>query len=428
AGSKVMGMWKDLDTSSRRLALDRLCTTKTGAHAVVAALHSKILKADDMDASALDRLQTVLGPKDSELASIMSELSALFRPALRLDGGKDNYVETGLTLDGPFTVETWVRLDPDIGNEDGILGSPGQLDMNFFKSQFRVWVGGETHDAIIAKRKMAPDNWTHVAVTRDARGMFRIYFDGELDQDVSKPAPQKFENVRVGWAQPVKGMQGMLSEFRIWNSVRTPEEIRNNFDRVVPDDEVQSAGLIYHGSGDHWGKLHGKARVAKSSDLPPLLTAGEARKLDEKFAKYRTLAQKSGGDPTKGKMVAGICLGCHLIQGQGGNLAPNISGAGTMGLEALLRNIITPNAAMEAGYRIYRVELKSGDIVDAFFVNEDKDAVVVRLPGVPDRRIPKSEIRNTKYIRRSLMPEGILDALQPEMVTDLFAYLMSLKG
>lgn len=427
AGVRVLALWKDLDSPSRRLALNRLTTTKPGAHAVVAALKSKTLKADDLDAAALDRLQAVLGPKDPELAGVMNELSALFRPVLRLDGGKDSYAETGLTLDGPFTVETWVRLDPGIGNEDGILGSPGQLDMNFFAGQFRVWVGGTTHDAIVAKKKMAPDNWTHIAVTRDAKGRFRIYIDGELDQDVSKLAPQKFENVRVGWAQPVKGMQGMLSEFRIWNRVRSPEEIRNHFDRGV-DRDAKGDGLAYHGTGEQWGRLHGKARITKTSDLPPLLSPEEAKKLDEKFAKYRTLALKPGGDPAKGKLLAALCMGCHLIQGQGGNLAPNISGAGTMGVEGLLRNILTPNAAMEAGYRTFRVELNSGDIVDAFFVNEDKDAVIVRLPGVPDRRIPRAEVRSTKYIRRSLMPEGILDALQPEMVTDLFTYLMSLKG
>jgi putative heme-binding domain-containing protein len=82
---------------------------------------------------------------------------------------------------------------------------------------------------------------------------------------------------------------------------------------------------------------------------------------------------------------------------------------------------------MEAGYRIYRVELKNGDLVDAFFVSEDKDAVVVRMPGAPDRRITHSEIRSAKYLRRSLMPEGLLDVLPPEQVSDLFAYLMSLK-
>ena len=98
-----------------------------------------------------------------------------------------------------------------------------------------------------------------------------------------------------------------------------------------------------------------------------------------------------------------------------------------MGLEGVLRNIMTPNAAMEAGYRIFRVEMKSGDIVEAFFVSEDKGAVVIRQPGLQDRRIPKKEIRATRYIRRSLMPEGLLDAFNDEQVTDLMTYLMTLK-
>jgi putative heme-binding domain-containing protein len=98
-----------------------------------------------------------------------------------------------------------------------------------------------------------------------------------------------------------------------------------------------------------------------------------------------------------------------------------------MGLEALLRNIITPNAAMEAGYRIFRVELKSGDVIDAFFVSEDKNAVVIRMPGADERRIAKNEIRKSAFLRRSLMPEGMLDGMPDRDVSDLFAYLLSLK-
>ena len=45
-----------------------------------------------------------------------------------------------------------------------------------------------------------------------------------------------------------------------------------------------------------------------------------------------------------------------------------------------------------------------------------------------DRRLPKADIRSTKFIRRSLMPEGLLDALQDKQVADLLAYLMTLKG
>jgi putative heme-binding domain-containing protein len=99
-----------------------------------------------------------------------------------------------------------------------------------------------------------------------------------------------------------------------------------------------------------------------------------------------------------------------------------------MGLEAVLRNILTPNAAMEPGYRIYRVEMRNGDLIDAFFVSEDKDAVVIRQAGLPDRRVTKADIRSTRFIRRSLMPEGLLDGLQDSQVADLLAFLMTLKG
>ena len=145
-----------------------------------------------------------------------------------------------------------------------------------------------------------------------------------------------------------------------------------------------------------------------------------------KFSKYRALAEKPG-DPARGRATAALCQVCHLMGPAGGNIGPNLSGVGAMGTEAILRNILTPNAAMENGYRIYRVELKNGDLVEAFFVSEDKDAVIVRLPGAADRRIAKTEIARTQYLRRSLMPDGLLDALPPEQVSDLFAFLKTLK-
>jgi putative heme-binding domain-containing protein len=165
----------------------------------------------------------------------------------------------------------------------------------------------------------------------------------------------------------------------------------------------------------------------KTTDTPPLLTPEQATALDTKFHRYATLAAKPG-DPAKGKFMSALCLACHQIGSTGGQIGPNLSGVGAMGSEAILRNILTPNAAMEPGYRIFRVELTSGDLVDAFFVSEDTTAYVIRQPGATDRRIPKAEVRRTSYIRRSLMPEGLLDALSEEQVTDLMAYLMSLKG
>jgi putative heme-binding domain-containing protein len=163
-----------------------------------------------------------------------------------------------------------------------------------------------------------------------------------------------------------------------------------------------------------------------TGDCPPSLTGDEAAMLDGNHSKYRTLAGKPG-DSEKGKMLAVVCHACHLMGTTGGNIGPNLSGVGAMGIEAILRNIIQPNAAMENAYRIYRIELKSGDLVDALFVSEDNTAVVVRMPGSDDLRIPKVGISSAKYLRRFLMPKGLLDSMTPGQVSDLFAYLETLK-
>ncbi|MDB6153273.1 MAG: hypothetical protein JWL90_1726, partial [Chthoniobacteraceae bacterium] len=57
----------------------------------------------------------------------------------------------------------------------------------------------------------------------------------------------------------------------------------------------------------------------------------------------------------------------------------------------------------------------------------DKNALLIRIPGADERRIGKNEIRKSAYLRRSLMPEGILEGMPAQDVSDLFAYLLSLK-
>ena len=443
AGELILQLWAHLDARQRRAALDRLVATKPGASAVVAAVKAGTIARNELDGSSVDKLQAVLGD-DAALTSLLQELSALFRPVLALDGSEAAWTQTNITLDGACTIEAWVRLDPEkrkIGNVDGILGAPGQLDLNFFGEKPRVYAFPPLGDVAVAKKPVMPGLWTHVAFTRDAVGIWKIYIDGELDVTGTKPAPGKIENARISWTSANGGTRGALGELRLWNRERTAAEIRATCDRSLtawnPDpnlkgdvgkDTPQPAnyGLVFASSGGDWGKLQAGARVIKTSDYPPILTADEAATLDAKYAKNRTLAEKSG-DPARGKIVAALCQACHLMGPIGGNIGPNLSGVGAMGTEGILRNVLQPNAAMENGYRIYRMEMKNGDLVDALYVSEDKDAVVIRLPGSEDRRVPKKDIREAKYLRRSLMPEGLLDTMTDGQISDLFAYLRTLK-
>lgn len=426
APAQVLALYPKLTLPQRQTALDRLSTSKPGAAALVAALDAKTIPATDLDGPTLDRLQAVLGAKDPALNKLIDSLGNLFRPVLTFDGSDDAWIETDLSFDGPLTVETWVRLAPGIGNADGILGVPGKLDINFFAGNLRVHVGGTLHDVIVAKKPMMADLWTHVAAVRDAEGRWSLYLDGELDPTQAKaPAPGPLEKVRIGWTGAKGGTQGAFSEYRLWNRARTAAEIRRDFDRSLGAENAP--GLIFRGSGDTWaGAVQKGAKIAKTSDLPPILTSEQALALDAKFAKYRALAAQPG-DAARGKQAALICATCHVFGKEGGHIGPVLSGVGAMGTEAILRNLITPNAAMENGYRIFRVEKTDGSIVEAFLVSEDKNAVVIRLPGAADQRIERKDIRSTKYLRRSLMPEGLLDTMNDQQASDLFAYLLSLK-
>lgn len=426
APKRTLALFARLTASQRKTALERLSSTKPGASAVVAALASGAVAKSDIDASLLDRLQATLGPNDATLAKLVDSLGALFRPVLALDGTESAWTQTDVNLDGPCTIEAWVRLDPQgrkIGNADGIAGAPGQLDINFFGGLARVYAFPPLNDVAVAKKPVTAGLWTHVAATRDGSGIWKIFIDGELDATGTKPAPQKIENLRLCWTAANGGPRGAVSEVRVWNRERSADEIRAACDRSLP---ANTAELVFASSGSGWGKLQPGAKVVKTSDFPPILTTDEAAALDEKYAKNRALAAKQG-DAARGKLVAAVCQACHLMGPTGGNIGPNLSGVGAMGTEAILRNILQPNAAMENGYRIYRVEMKSGHLIDALFVSEDNDAVVIRMPGSGDRRIAKKDIRETKFLRRSLMPEGLLDGMSPEQVTDLFAFLKTLK-
>ncbi len=416
ASAKLLALYPGLQPAQRRSALNALSSTKAGAKTLVAALLDQTLPQTDLDGPTVERLATVLGD-DPALEKLQQQLGGVFREVLLLDGQDSAWVDSKITLDGPFTVEAWVRLAPGIGNEDCLLGVPNGLQLNFYGGKFRAYAGPELHDVCVANKPMTPDLWTHLAITRDARGIIRIYQNGELDAEGSKPAPATWQNCRIGWSGPTKGTEGAIMEFRVLPRAKTAAEIRSGFDRTAPSDRTDLTDPKKLGQG---------ARLAKTIDTPPLLTEAEAKALDAKFKKYTALAAK--GNPQAGQPLAALCTACHQIGSNGGQIGPNLSGAGAMGLEAVLRNLLTPNAAMEPGYRIYRVELKNGDLVDAFFVSEDKEAVVVRQAGLPDRRINKAEIRSTQFIRRSLMPEGLLEALPDQGAADLLAYLLTLKG
>ena len=442
-------LWPHLPSALRKLALDKITSSRTQAAALVKAVHAGgAIAIQDLDETALDKLATVLGSSDPDLAALLGGGGVTTQPVVRLNGERGDMVSTGITLSGPFTVEAWVRLDPGISNEDVLLGSPAGPNFNFYDGKLRVYAAGNVKDALIAKTPMRAEMWTHVAITRDDAGQFRIFLNGELNADDGKAWKEPFTAMDIGRSTLAKGTGMALSELRVWNVARNAEEIRNNYQRSMAGEPLPSA-ITYAllsaseesakaGTADRnpaalltaflgMPKLQGQARVLRTRDFPELITPAAARALDAKFAQFRAVVAQPGKAAHGRALFAGTCAVCHRVKGEGGQIGPDLSGAGAMGNEALLRNVLTPNAQLESGYYRFDVELKSGDLLTGFLVKEDAGSVTVRPIGAEDRTIPRSEISKTKFARKSLMPEGLLDGMQPQDVSDLFAYLGTLK-
>jgi putative membrane-bound dehydrogenase-like protein len=426
AAKLAMGLYAKLSVNDRKVVLDGISGTKAGAQAIAAGLADKSVAVADIEIPVAEKLAIALGDSP-ELAAVSAQLGGVFRSVLALDGSNDAVAKSGFTLKGAFTVETWVRLDGKIDNNDSLLGAPGMLDLNFSGGVFRAYMGSKVNDAVISSKPTSAGIWTHVALTRDAAGVLRLYQDGEPTGTSKSVQPQDLPGLTIGWSTPKGGTQGAFAEYRIWNVERKPAEIRANMTRTFAGETLPAALVFASASGDAaWGKLGKGAKVVRTTDAPPLLNGEQFAALEKKTARYTALAAKAG-DPAKGKVVVALCQSCHMINGQGGLIGPNLSGAGAMGMEAVLRNIIDPNAAIEAAYRIFQVKLKAGGVIEAFYVSEDATAYVLRQPGGADRRVPKAEVASAQYLRRSLMPEGLLDGFTDDQVTDLFAYLKTLK-
>jgi putative heme-binding domain-containing protein len=217
-------------------------------------------------------------------------------------------------------------------------------------------------------------------------------------------------------------------EFRVWNTARTPEQILGNFDRGLAG-EPAPADLAYTfpGASGSQTPLRGKARVEGTLDAPPLLTAAEASDLERRLDHFRQLAQ-SDADPARGRtLFETTCMVCHQVGGRGSALAPPLDGASHRGIDGLLRALLTPNAAIESGYRRFRVETADEELLDGFLVSQDAAGVVLRLPNTGEWRIPTGQIKRAGFTRTSLMPEGLLESMDPHQASELLAYLLSLK-
>jgi putative heme-binding domain-containing protein len=123
------------------------------------------------------------------------------------------------------------------------------------------------------------------------------------------------------------------------------------------------------------------------------------------------------------------CAGCHVINGQGGIVGPELTDiAARRGPAYLRESIVKPAASHPPGYLVVRAVPKSGPEVRGIRVNEDVFFVDIRDAGGTVHTLEKAELaRLDREMDASLMPsyESRFSGVQ---LDDLIAYLSTLRG
>jgi putative heme-binding domain-containing protein len=133
------------------------------------------------------------------------------------------------------------------------------------------------------------------------------------------------------------------------------------------------------------------------------------------------------GDAVAGKpvFVSEGCGVCHRIDGEGGNVGPDLSRAGSRSARFLKESIVNPDAYVPEGYRAVTVTLVAGPPVRGALLAEDGNSIQLRDMTGKVRSIPKADVKEVRRETASLMPAYVMPSTDMD---NLVAYLSSLKG
>ena len=148
-----------------------------------------------------------------------------------------------------------------------------------------------------------------------------------------------------------------------------------------------------------------------------------------KLASYEPLLE--GGDPNAGhQLFLGklACATCHRVGKHGGLVGPDLTRIGAIRSgRDLIESLVYPSATIAQGYDSYLVTLADGETLTGVRVRQHDDAFVLRDSSGAETRLHPSQFSRAERRETSLMPDGLVAALEAQEIRDLLAYLQSLE-
>lgn len=124
-----------------------------------------------------------------------------------------------------------------------------------------------------------------------------------------------------------------------------------------------------------------------------------------------------------------LCSNCHKMNGDGGNIGPDLTGSGKRyTVSDLMENIIEPSKVISDQYGTEQIGLKDGStVVGRVIVEENGKIFVMTSAFAPDAltTLDADQVKLRQPFNISMMPPGLINSLNENELLDLIAYLQS---
>lgn len=143
-----------------------------------------------------------------------------------------------------FTAECWIKPSAITGNQNLFAqesgsGTPRTFLRILSDGKLTSFLGGSN---VPSSQKLQANKWQHVALSYDGTNL-KIYINGSLDTTHSVTAEGSASKWIFGCnSNNLLGFDGEADEMRIWDEVRTVQELRSHMHRHLKGDEANLIG------------------------------------------------------------------------------------------------------------------------------------------------------------------------------------------